>query len=83
MNLNKYDSQGFLYTEEEAHERAVAIFQPRYLCQGYKREVCTDLDSKAFGMPIPEPLVKPYNIGRNANKRAAKAAGMSLRRYLK
>lgn len=55
MNLNKYDSQGFPYTAEEAAQRANAIFGTRYLHR-------TDDH-------FPP---KPYNVGRNAAKRAAR-----------
>lgn len=72
MNLNKYDSQGFPYTAEEAAERAAAIFMPVYLVKGYKRETVTDVNFAASGKPIPEPMVMPYNVGRNAAKRAAR-----------
>lgn len=71
MNLNKYDAQGFPYTAEEAAERAHAIFAPRYLHHGYKREVYPAGNPLA-GLPIPEATVKPYNVGRNAAKRAAR-----------
>lgn len=33
MNLNKYDSQGFPYTTQEAAERAAALFMPHYLAK--------------------------------------------------
>lgn len=62
MNLNKYDSQGFPYTAEEAAERAAALFMPHYLVK------------------VPS---KPHNVGRNAEKRAAKAARATLRSKLK
>lgn len=71
MNLNKYDSQGFPYTAEEAAERAAALFMPHYVCKGYKREVYPAGNPLA-GMPIPEAKVLPYDTGRNAAKRAAR-----------
>lgn len=71
MNLNKYDSQGFPYTAKEAAERAAALFMPHYLAKGYTRKVYPAGNPMA-GMPIPEATVKPYNVGRNAAKRAAR-----------
>lgn len=64
MNLNKYDSQGFPYTAEEAAERAHAIFGVRYVARGYHAD---PIERAA------QARVLPYNIGRNADKRAAKA----------
>lgn len=71
MNLNKYDAQGYPYTAEEAADRAHAIFAPRMFYAGYKREVYPAGNPLA-GMPIPEAKIKPYNIGRNLKKRAAR-----------
>lgn len=82
MNLNKYDSQGYLYTHEEAKARAQAFFVPRYLCHGYKRIIDSDPRSPTYGSVIPEDVVKPYNVGRNAAKRAAKADRAKLLRRL-
>lgn len=62
MNLNKYDSQGYPYTPEEAAERAVAIFGQRFV--------------------VKQPR-KPHNVGRNAKKRAAKAAMANLLRGIR
>lgn len=72
MNLNKYDSQGFPYTAEEAAERAAAIFMPHYLVKGYTGQE-----------GVIRKVAKPYNAGRNAEKRAAKAARTTLRSKLK
>lgn len=74
MNLNKYHATGRLYTDKGAADRAVSFYQPRFVCAGYKRQVDNDPASKTFGMQVPEATVKPYNIGRNADKRAIKAA---------
>lgn len=64
MNLNKYDSQGFPYTAEEAAERAAALFMPHYLVKGYEADPL-----KRMGQRKP----MPYNVGRNAAKRYEKA----------
>jgi hypothetical protein len=67
MNLNKYDSRGFLYTAEEAAQRAHDIFGVNHLVLGY--EAGPKLE--ANGLRLPRTPVKPYNVGRNAAKRAA------------
>lgn len=63
MNLNKYDSQGYPYTAEEAAERAAAIFMPHYLVKGY---------SALPTERVVQEVCKPYNVGRNAAKRAVR-----------
>lgn len=68
MNLNKYDAEGYLYTPEEAAERAAAIFMPVYLHKGYPANPVLG----ANGLPVPSAKVLPYNVGRNAAKRAAR-----------
>lgn len=82
MNLNKYDAQGFLYTAEEAAERAHAIFGQRLFYPGYKRQVYP-VGHLLAGLPAPEPKVLPYNVGRNAKKRARKAAWANLLRGIR
>lgn len=74
MNLTKYDAQGFPYTDEEAFDRAEALFKPRYLARGYSADPADRLR---------QARIKPYNVGRNAAKRAAKAQRAQLRGNLK
>jgi len=67
---NKYHSSGRLYTAKEYRDRKHAL-RPTYLV--------------AHPMPgvslIPD---KPYNIGRNAKKRAVRAHGFkSLKQWLR
>jgi hypothetical protein len=66
MNLNKYDSRGFLYTAEEAAQRAHDIFGVNYHVKGYDANPVLG----PLGTPLPRALLKPYNVGRNAAKRA-------------
>jgi hypothetical protein len=69
MNLNKYDSQGWPYTAEEAAERAYATFNVRMFYPGYHRNSAVNPD----GTPhVFEAVIKPYNVGRNRAKRLAK-----------
>jgi hypothetical protein len=74
MNLNKYDSKGFPYTAEEAAVRAYAMFNIRYVVTGYLADPI-----KRMGQITP----RPYNVGRNAKKRAAKAARANLLRGIR
>lgn len=82
MNLNKYDAQGWLYSSEEAADRALALFGHAYVCRGYKRQTDKDAASPTFGLMLPEAQVKPYSVGRNAAKREARAAADRLARKI-
>lgn len=69
MAHNKYHGSGCLYTEMELDERAYE-FEPRMLMPGYHGRKETGKDGKL----ILEPRVTPYNVGRNAAKRAKRVS---------
>lgn len=67
---NKYHPTGRLYTADELGQRRWALI-PTYLVRGY---VADPLKRIAQGKLLP------YNVGKNATKRAARDRRASLRK---
>lgn len=65
---NKYHSSGRMYTAREYADRKHAL-RHAYLVVGYSHEPLVQTQQRVTGD------CKPYNVGRNAQKRQARAQG--------